>query len=163
MCIWHTAAMPVIVVRHAHAVARTEWDGDEEKRELSARGREQARLLPGLLAGLGPDRILSSPSARCVDTVRPLSEALGVPVELDERLAEGRGRVAVELARSLAGADVVLCSHGDVIPEILAAVATEDGVDLGPAPRVEKGSVWLLEGDRGRFKSARHLPPPKRS
>jgi 8-oxo-dGTP diphosphatase len=155
--------MPVIVVRHAHAVARSEWDGEDTDRVLSRRGVKQSRILVERLLELKPNRIISSPFIRCLDTVRPLGVAAGLPVEEEDRLAEGAGRAAVELVRSLAaaGEDPVLCSHGDVIPEILATVANEDRVDLGPAPRVEKASVWLLYGEGGRFSSATYLKPPK--
>jgi 8-oxo-dGTP diphosphatase len=110
-----------------------------------------------------PTRIISSPYLRCLETVRPLAGAAGLVVEDDDRLAEGEGRRAVELVRAVGGAgdNAVLCSHGDVIPEILATLANEDRVDLGPAPRVEKSSIWVLHGDGGRFSSATYVKPPK--
>jgi broad specificity phosphatase PhoE len=155
--------MPVMVVRHAHALSRADWEGDDSLRTLSGRGEKQSKLLIGRLIELKPTRILSSPYVRCMDTVRPLAAAAGLTVEEDHRLAEGEGRRAIELVRALsfAGESPVLCSHGDVIPEILAAVANEDQVDLGSAPRVEKASVWILEGEGGRFSSASYIKPPK--
>lgn len=118
-------------------------------------------MLVPVLEGQRPRLILSSPSVRCADTVRPLADALRQPVRTDAGLAEGSGRAAVGLVRSLAGDTAVLCSHGDVIPEVLAALVDEDGLDLGPMPRAEKASVWLLEADgRGRFRSAAYLAPP---
>ncbi|HET6964716.1 MAG TPA: phosphoglycerate mutase family protein [Acidimicrobiales bacterium] len=153
--------MPVIVVRHAHALSRSKWEGDDAARTLSARGHQQARLLAATLLELKPTRILSSPYVRCVDTVRPLAQAAGLDVELRDELAEGEGRAAVELLRRLAADDnPVLCSHGDVIPDILVTLANEDGVDLGPSPQVQKGSVWLLYGEGGRFSAATYLEPP---
>jgi broad specificity phosphatase PhoE len=152
-----------MVVRHAHSLSRSEWDADDGDRPLSRRGLRQSRLLVDGLLELKPSRILSSPYVRCMDTVRPLGAAAGLAVEADERLAEGSGRAAVELVRTLsaAGADPVLCTHGDVIPDILATLANEDRVDLGPAPRVEKASVWVLSGEGGRFSSATYWRPPK--
>ncbi len=120
-------------------------------------------MLVPVLEEMEPGLILSSPSVRCVDTVRPLAEALRRPVRTEAGLAEGSGRAAVALVRSLTGDSAVLCSHGDVIPDVLAALADEDGLDLGPMPRVEKASIWLLEADHGpggRFRSAAYLPPP---
>jgi 8-oxo-dGTP diphosphatase len=152
-----------MVVRHAHALSRSEWVEDDARRPLSGRGLKQAdRLVPRLLE-LKPTRILSSPYLRCLETVRPLASACGLAVEEEPRLAEGQGRAAVALVRALsaAGEDAVLCSHGDVIPDILVTLANEDRVDLGPAPQVEKGSVWVLHGDGGRFSSAAYVKPPK--
>ncbi len=154
--------MPVIVVRHAHAVSRAKWEGDDAARTLSPRGIEQSRLLAATLLELKPKRILSSTYVRCVDTVRPLGEAAGVAVEAEARLAEGKGRAAVHLVRELAAGDnPVLCSHGDVIPDVLVTLANEDGVDLGPAPQAQKASVWLLYGEDGRFSSAVYMEPPR--
>ena len=63
------------------------------------------------------------------------------------------------MVRSLAGTDVAVCTHGDVIAEILVTLADEDRVDLGPNPRQAKGSMWVLEGRDGAFSSAKLLPP----
>lgn len=155
--------MVVLLVRHAQAQSRSDWETDDRDRPLNRRGVKQSKLLVARLIDYKPARILSSPYDRCLETVRPIAERLGVGVEADERLAEGNGRQAVELARRLclAGDDAVLCSHGDVIPDVLAAVANEDRVDLGPAPKVEKASVWVLRGEGGRFSTAEYLKPPK--
>jgi phosphohistidine phosphatase SixA len=155
--------MPVILVRHAHARSRRDWEGDDSLRNLSRRGIKQSRLLVDRLLEMKPTRILSSPYLRCLQTVEPLATAVGRPVEHEVRLAEGSGRGAVELVRALsaAGEDPVLCSHGDVIPEVLVTLANEDRVDLGPAPQVEKASVWVLYGEGKRFSVATYLRPPK--
>lgn len=163
--VWHTRTMPVFLVRHAHALARTEWHGDDEQRDLSSKGHRQARRLVPVLTEMKPGRVLSSPARRCLDTVEPLADALGRVVEREPLLAEGSGRAAVGLVRSLVAENPVLCSHGDVIPEVLSALVDQDGLDLGPHPRVEKGSVWVLAlagRSDGRFGAASYLPPPGR-
>ena len=102
---------------------------------------------------------VSSPAIRCVDTVRPLAAALHVKVEEEESLAEGMGLAGLALVRSVANEKIALCTHGDVIPEILVALADEDHLDLGPRPRQAKASVWVLEAPGGRFVKAAYLPP----
>jgi len=106
-----------------------------------------------------PVRALSSPYLRCVQTLAPLAKAVGLEVERCDELAEGESSSAVKLVRALAGSDVALCTHGDVIAEVLLALADEDRVDLGPNPRQAKGSVWALEGSAGSFSSAVYYPP----
>lgn len=157
------APVAVMVVRHAHALSRSEWDDDDALRPLSRRGEKQSRLLVDRLLELKPVRIVCSPAVRCLQTVAPLAGIAGLLVEEDTRLAEGEGRRAVDLVRSAgaSGDNTVLCSHGDVIPDILATLADEDRVDLGPAPQVEKASVWVLRADGGRFLRAAYLKPPK--
>lgn len=147
-------------MRHAHARPRREWSGEDRLRPLSLHGEKQAE---GLIAVAGlfppPSRALSSPYLRCLQTMEPLAQANGIAVEANEDLAEGQSLAAVSLIRSLAGTDAAICTHGDVIAEILVTLADEDRVDLGFTPRQAKGSVWALEGKDGFFTSARYFPP----
>lgn len=107
-----------------------------------------------------PRRVISSPYLRCLQTVTPLAAHHRLEVEREDGIAEGQSAKAVQLVRDLAAArTVVVCTHGDVIVEILVALADEDRVDLGPNPRQAKGSVWVLEGEDGRFTTARYFPP----
>src|ERR1700704_693455 len=120
--------MSLLVVRHARAGSRRHWDGPDEKRPRAA---GQAAALVNLLAPFAPAGILSSPYVRCVQTVEPLSEKLGLPVEPSDALAEGApAEEVVALARGLMGSTVVLCSHGDVIYALLDALARDDGLKL---------------------------------
>lgn len=152
--------MPILLVRHAHAGSRTAWEGPDRDRPLSGKGRAQARSLATDLEKYGPSRLLSSPYARCVQTLEPLGAVVGLDVELVDELGEGRAYEALELIRRVAGTDAAMCTHGDVIPAVLQVLAGEDGVDLGPYPREAKGSVWVLESAGRRFISATYLDAP---
>jgi phosphohistidine phosphatase SixA len=134
--------MTSVLVRHASAGDRDDWDGDDQLRPLDARGRRQAAGLVDLLSPLGVRRVISSPYVRCLETVAPLAVELGLPVEQDDRLAEGAGRAALELLRE---DGVVCCTHGDVVGDVLgfglkkgaAAVLRDGEVEREiPAPRV---------------------------
>jgi phosphohistidine phosphatase SixA len=129
-----------ILVRHASAGDRADWDGDDRLRPLDPRGRRQAAELVELLQPFEVNRVVSSPYLRCVETVEPLAAALGLRIERDERLAEGAGRAALELVRE---DGAVWCTHGDVVRELVdhglkkcAAVVLSDGrvVQRLPAP-----------------------------
>lgn len=100
-----------VLLRHASAGDRLHWDGEDHLRPLDEKGWRQAAELVDKLAPLGVQRIVSSPYIRCVQTVEPLAAALGLEVELDERLAEGTHDAAAELLRE---EGVVACTHGDV-------------------------------------------------
>jgi 8-oxo-dGTP diphosphatase len=149
----------LLLIRHAAAGSRRDWKGDDRMRPLSPKGRRQAKALVEQLEPWAPSRVLSSPYRRCVETVKPLADELGLKVEEVGGLAEGAGLDAVHLVRLLHDSHVALCTHGDVIPEILVALADEDHLDLGPAPRQAKGSTWVLESKKGRFTTATYLPP----
>ena len=144
--------MAVLVVRHAKAGDRDRWDGRDEARPLTPDGLAQAEALVEQLADVKVDRILSSPYLRCTQTVAPLAVARGLTVEVTEDLAEGAGPMARGLVA--AGGDVVLCTHGDVMWEILA------GLDLADGAPMKKGSTWVLDVQGGRVVDARYLPPP---
>ena len=150
----------LFVVRHADAGHRSAWPGSDRERPLSERGWRQANGLCEALADGSPTRLLASPYTRCVQTLEPLGTQLGIPVEPDDRLAEGAGpRGALELADELAQAPAVLCSHGDVIPDLLEALL-HDGLKLRDELRWQKASTWVLTRDGGRLAKGRYLPPP---
>lgn len=152
--------MTLFVARHAHAGDRSAWTEDDRLRPLSERGEAQARGIAELLVNAAPERILSSPARRCVQTLVPLADKLGGRVDTDARLFEGAGPDDVRsLVAELAGTDTVLCSHGDVIPMLLQHL-----VDLGMRPdrglEWPKASVWAIERVDGRWGRGRYLAPP---
>ena len=155
--------MPLLLVRHAKAGNRQDWPGDDRFRPLSPAGARQAEELARRLLPYGPVRVLSSSYVRCRETVQPLAALAGVTVEDLPELEEGRSKDTISLIRKLAidadgsGRAFVLCSHGDVIPEVLDHFALEDDLDLGPAPRCAKGSTWVLEADGTRMVTACYL------
>ncbi len=55
---------------------------------LTEKGVEQARLLAHSAMGKGIEVIIASPLLRARQTAQAVSEAIGVPIELDERLIE---------------------------------------------------------------------------
>jgi broad specificity phosphatase PhoE len=151
----------ILLLRHAVAVARDGWTGTDAERPLDVRGREQARALVPLLGALRPARILSSPTQRCIDTLRPLADAVGCEVELSASLYEGAGEEAADLVRALViDPTTVLCTHADVIPDVLDALAAEGLEGWSPGGPCKKGSTWVLEGRDGRITTARYLGPP---
>lgn len=137
--------MTLAIVRHAHAGSRAAWQGDDRVRPLSERGHAQSRTIADRLAPLAPSRLLTSPAVRCQQTLGPLGLDLGLDVEVDDRLFEGPDDLRLrDLLVEVADADVVVCTHGDVVPALLDLLI-DDGM---PAPvdlRWHKGSVWLVE------------------
>ncbi|HEX8805187.1 MAG TPA: phosphoglycerate mutase family protein [Acidimicrobiales bacterium] len=158
--------MRLDVVRHAHAGSRSAWDGIDAHRPLSKKGRRQAEAIADRLAAdpaTTIHRLVSSPSLRCVQTLEPLADRLGLAVEGDSRLLEGtRAADALALARELAAGDgdAVVCSHGDVIPEILRALRAA-GTRVDDPFVWPKGSTWRLTGDHRHWATASYQPPPQ--
>jgi 8-oxo-dGTP diphosphatase len=158
----------VLLVRHATAGSRAAWNGEDALRPLDECGHAQADELVRILARFDVARIVSGEPVRCVDTVRPLAEALAVRIERAPVLnADGRAAglgSAIALLRELGSTehDAVACSQGEVIPDLVATLAAEDDVTLAGAVRSRKGSVWALTFDTSpRLIAADYLPEPK--
>lgn len=148
------------LVRHAVAGSRSRWQGDDRDRPLTERGERQAEAIAAWLAPLEPDRILSSPYLRCVDTVRPLAARLGREVEQSHALAEGADTgFALGLVSDLAGSVAVLSSHGDVIPDVLDHLARR-GMEINTPVEAKKGSTWVVDVEAAVPVRARYVPPP---
>lgn len=125
--------MTSVLVRHASAGARDDWEDDDRLRPLDARGRRQAEELVERLEAEEVRRIVSSPYTRCVETVEPLAAARGLEVELDERLAEGAGQAGFALVQE---SGIVCCTHGDVVGELIGR-----GLKKGAAVVLRAGEV----------------------
>jgi phosphohistidine phosphatase SixA len=157
-----TKTVPVYVVRNARAGSRKRWTGPDEQRPLSRGGLEQAAGLVRLFAGRPLARLVSSPYVRCLQTLEPLSEERGLPLETSDSLAEGAGldgafALAVESAQL---GPTALCTHGDVI-ELLLEELSRDDVQLETQSGIElkKGSTWILQLLDGHVVSAEYVPP----
>jgi phosphohistidine phosphatase SixA len=149
----------LVMIRHADAGRRDRWQGDDRLRGLGKKGRRQAEALARTLADVDLRRILSSPYLRCVQTMEPLAEGRGLPVETTEDLAEGAGLERVlRLFRELSGMPAALCTHGDVTAE-LGDFLIERGLIQPDDFRNEKGGAWLLQEKGGELTAARYLPP----
>ena len=139
--------MIVYLVRHARAGKRADWEGDDRLRPLDERGRRQAQAFVDQLAEREFQRILSSPYARCVQSVIPLAAARGLEVESDDGLAEGAGAdAALRLLRGV-GEAVVACVHGDLVEELLGE-------------KLKKGATAVLELADSGLEVLDRLPPP---
>jgi phosphohistidine phosphatase SixA len=155
-----------LLVRHAHAGNKRHWSGPDAERPLSVRGWAQAEGLLETLAELRVERLLTSPSLRCRQTLLPLAAALDLELEsVDDLGTDGDVDHLVELLAAADSDGAALCTHGEILDELFARLRARGDIHRGdiPAegrPRYEKGSTWVLEGAAaGRF-HARYLPPP---
>ncbi|MFL6080892.1 MAG: NUDIX hydrolase [Ornithinibacter sp.] len=133
---------PLVVVRHAHAVAREKWGGTKDtKRPLDDVGRARAVALSAVLTSYGVTRVVTSPSERCLRTVEPYAVSAGVRLRTRSALSEEGFDAAPRkahrhLARLLErGEPALLCTHGPVVPALLDDLAPR--LDLDAAGSVE--------------------------
>ena len=159
----------VLIVRHATAGSKSRYHGDDRKRPLDKHGRAQAESLVGQLLAFGADRLYAADRTRCVQTIEPLAQELGVTVQTEPELTEeayaddrkAARRRLLEIVSDCAGTDdtPVICSQGKVIPDLIAWWCERDGVRPDKS-RNRKGSTWVLSLADGRLVAADHLASP---
>ncbi len=153
--------MTVFLVRHASAGTRDHTDPGDGERILDATGTLQAEQLAEWLRHEDVRRIISSPIRRCAQTVEPLAKLLDLPVEVDHRLGEGSELSAAWAALTDAATsdgDTVLCSHGDLIPELISRLRRR-GMQVPGRSGCSKGSTWVLQHwDGERFATGLYTP-----
>ncbi len=155
-----------VIVRHGE----TEWSASGQHTgstdiALTARGREAASRLGGLLGELGvaPAMCLSSPRARAVETAR--LAGLGDGLVTDDRLAEldygdYEGRTTVDIRAERPDWDLFRdgCPGGETIE---AAGRRADDLLASLAPEEGDGDVALAgHGHFSRILAARYLRLP---
>ncbi len=153
----HLDTWPLLVVRHAVAVPRREWDGEDALRPLEPAGTQRAQTLVPLLTAYGVGTLFSSPSLRCRDTMVPAACALGVRLVEKKGLSEERYAVAPDRAprhvRRLLeqGAPAAVCTHGAVVPVVLdelsARVPAGDGGRAAAEALREASSTRMAKGE----------------
>ncbi|MCW2685410.1 MAG: ADP-ribose pyrophosphatase [Mycobacterium sp.] len=155
----------VLIVRHATAGDKKRYKGDDRLRPLDKHGRAQAECLVGVLLAFGASDVYAADRLRCVQTVEPLAEELGVPVKTEPALTEeeylenrkrGRQRVLEIVAQ---GGTPVICTQGRVIPDLIEWWCNRDGVRTNKSQN-RKGSTWVLSLYQGRLIAADHIGSP---
>jgi 8-oxo-dGTP diphosphatase len=125
-----TLTTPLLILRHSKALPRKRWDAPDPDRPLEPKGIAQSDRLAVLLACFGIERVISSDSLRCIDTVRPFATAARAHLELEPRVTEeahdGAAAGAGDAVRELLAdpRPSVLCSHRPVLPTLFEALGT---------------------------------------
>jgi 8-oxo-dGTP diphosphatase len=144
--------MAIHLVRHAAAGDRPDWHQPDDLRPLTSTGLVQAAAIADTLRPRSVERIASSRYVRCVQTVQPLADALGLDVEVHTALAE---EASIEATWALledvaaSGTETVLCSHGNVIPALLDRMHRRGIAVDAEQWSCHKGSIWTVEVDTG--------------
>ena len=121
----------VIALRHGKAVPGELWDGPDSTRPLMQRGNDQALSIAPAIAAFAPHKLISSTAVRCASTIAPLAGYLQQPVKgapgiSQDAFEHGQATVSDIVHKRLAKrVTAVLCSHGPVLPEIIAEVARQ--------------------------------------
>lgn len=160
----------VLLVRHASAGSKQRYKGDDRSRPLDKYGRAQAEALAPALLAFGASSLYAADRLRCFQTLEPLAQELGVeihgePLLTAEAYAANRKRARQRvLAIAATEGTPVICTQGEVIPDLLQWWCERDGVRPDKS-RNRKGSAWVLSMVGGKLVAADHLdsalPPGK--
>jgi 8-oxo-dGTP diphosphatase len=105
------------------------------------------------------DRILCSPTVRCLQTVQPLARDRLLPIEPVAALGVDAGLTEIlELFGDRRLRNAVLCTHGESIGRLFVQLAAQGLVASEPL-HWPKGSTWLLHRTDRREVHARYLSP----
>ena len=121
----------IIALRHGKAVAPDAWDGPDATRPLMQRGHDQATSVAPAIAAFSPRKLIASTAVRCLATIAPLAGYIGLEVRPSAAISQdayedGQSDVPAVVAKRLAKKrTTVLCSHGPVLPEILAEIGRQ--------------------------------------
>jgi broad specificity phosphatase PhoE len=140
-------------VRHAHR----QVNDPSEDNGLSEKGKLQAKLIASYFQKTYPNirpLLLSSPRARCQETLQPLANLLKVSVELSDLLDEGaqsragslenRSKKFLHWWKNEPSDFCIACSHGDWIPLFFEH-------SLGESFSLKKGGWAELRLNQGRI------------
>ena len=132
----------VILVRHAEKAAA---DPQERDPSLSPKGHDRAARLMKLLGNASITRLVASEYKRTQQTLAPLADRVGKPVET--RSAAHSSDLVHELQDAPPGSTTVVATHSNVIPQLVRELGGGPLSRLdeaGNLPETEFGRVLVL-------------------
>ncbi|MEU3306746.1 NUDIX domain-containing protein [Nocardiopsis sp. NPDC006832] len=143
---------PIVLLRHLSAGDKRSWDGGDLLRPLDERGRADAMSLPRVLGAYGNLRALSSSAARCTESLLPYTVECDAGMRTEPAFTVGGGGREHEVARAREafarvldeGLPTVVCTHGELVPELLTEALTRFDAPLSQQRGLRKGSFWVL-------------------
>ncbi|TBN57667.1 NUDIX domain-containing protein [Glaciihabitans arcticus] len=148
----------IVALRHGKTVSPSSWDGPDATRPLLQRGTEQAQSLATGLAAFAPEKLVSSTAVRCLSTIAPLAGHTGLGVIATDEISQDAFESGTSAVGTVVGKRIrkqkttVLCSHGPVLPEIIAEIAKQTNTlwdrDLEHSTMLDTGGYTVLHISR---------------
>lgn len=111
----------VYIVRHAEKI------DDSADADLSAAGRDRAKVLKWMLHDVPFDAVYSTKVPRTTSTVTPIASSRGMEVS---PYAPGPGELAPIIKNRYRGKTLLVCGHSDTIPPLLQELGVGIEEDL---------------------------------
>jgi 8-oxo-dGTP diphosphatase len=157
---------PLVLLRHAKALKRSDWDGEDSDRPLDNLGQLQAKRLLPQFYPYNISEIHSSDAYRCMQTVEDLSRTLKlnciVGLDLSEDVYSKDKEAALEYVSTLMNKNknVMICSHNPILPKVLKnLVGKKYFKELDS--KLEPAEAWVVHHRDGEVVSVDWLEAPK--
>jgi phosphohistidine phosphatase len=152
------------VVRHGIAEARGTPETPDSERQLTVKGRKQSRQVGRGLRRLGiePDRILTSPLPRALETARIIADALRMADRLETANALAAERSGEEVRDWVLGRGedrLMIVGHNPALSDLVGLLVA--GVAEPLVCELKKGGVAMLETRGGGGFLLGWLAPPQ--
>ncbi len=156
----------LIMLRHAKALERTEWQGEDEDRPLQIVGQLQAKRMLSLYQVFGLDEIHTSDAVRCLDTVAQMAKSLQITPTITNAVSEytykKNKEKAIDYAKELIkkNKQIILCSHNPVLPRMMEKLTKKIDFDY-PDNKLLPGEAWVLFHNKKEVLQIDRLEAPK--
>ncbi len=147
---------PLVLLRHAKAVKREDWDGDDGDRPLAHIGQIQAKRLLPLYLPYAIAEVHSSDAQRCIETITPITRSLEMnPIfsaVLSEYGYEKDKEAPLDYAQDLMdkGKSAIICSHNPILPKLLKKLIGKKNFKQLDQ-KLEPGEAWVLHHRDGEI------------
>jgi len=155
----------LIMLRHAKALERTEWQGEDEDRPLQIIGQLQAKRMLSIYQVYGIEEIYTSDAVRCLDTVAQMAKALQLTPIITSAVSEytykKNREKAIDYAKELikSNQQIILCSHNPVLPRMMEKLTKKIDFDY-PDNKLLPGEAWVLFHDKKEVKHIDRVAAP---
>jgi 8-oxo-dGTP diphosphatase len=157
---------PLVLLRHAKALKREEWDGDDADRPLNNLGQLQTkRLLPQFFP-YNIAEVHSSDAYRCMQTVEDLTRALDlnlfIALDLSEDVFAKDKDAALDYVSSLMldGKNVLICSHNPILPKVLKKLVGKKYFKEMDS-KLEPAQAWVIHHRDGEVCAVDWIESPQ--
>ncbi|MBJ7507409.1 MAG: histidine phosphatase family protein [Candidatus Nanopelagicus sp.] len=140
---------PLILLRHAKAITRDEWQGDDDDRPLDPLGENQSKRLLPMYQVYNLSQIHTSDALRCYNTVQPIAKGLNLKLEVTAKLSESTYRKdkdkAFDYAKELLKSEInaMICSHNPILPKMLNKLTKKSDVDADEE-KLSPADGWVI-------------------
>jgi 8-oxo-dGTP diphosphatase len=157
---------PLILLRHAKAIERNDWAGEDTDRPLSSLGERQSKRLLMNFLPFAVEEIHSSSAVRCYESITPMARGLNVDFFFTDSLSEevfykNNERPVKYIQRLLVNDYTTLvCSHNPILPAIASSFVDKFGIEV-PVTKLEPGDAWVAHHVEREVVAIDFLPAPR--